>query len=340
MLTAVLVGCGAMSKAWLEATAKAGHLRIVGLVDVEVERARSRRQEFSLADAVVGADLADVLARTRPAMVFDVAVPQARLEVVSTSFAHGCHVLTEKPMAPSLADAREIIRLSREAGRLHAVVQNRRYLENVRRIRRFVDSGVLGKPTSVHCDFFIAPHFGGFREEMDHVLLVDMAIHTFDAARFMIDAEARNVFCKEWEPAGSWYRQGSSAFAVFQMSNGAVFSYRGSWCAKGLKTSWESAWRIVCERGSLTWDGFDTILAEAESGARDGLFDIMNTVPVPAYDGRDAVGGHLGIIKEFISAVSEGRPPETRGDDNIKSLAMVFGAIESSTSGRTIEIRV
>jgi len=340
MPTAVLAGCGAMSKTWLEAVAKIDQLQIVGLVDVDIERTRGRAKEFSLDGAVVGTDLSSVLGQTKPTMVFDVALPQVRLELVRTAFSHGCHVLTEKPMAASLADAREIISLSRAAKRLHAVVQNRRYLANARRIRRFLDTGALGKPTSIHCDFFIAPHFGGFREDMDHVLLVDMAIHTFDSARYIINAEAVNAFCKEWEPPKSWYRHGSSALAVFDMSNGAIFTYRGSWSAKGFKTSWESAWRIVCERGTLTWDGYDDVKAEVDSGKRDGLFDVMAPVFVPPHDPRDAVGGHLGIIQDFIRAINDGTEPETRGNDNIKSLAMVFGAVESSETGQSVKIGV
>ena len=340
MPTAVLAGCGAMSKAWLEAVAKIDQVEIVGLVDVDIERARGRAEEFSLEGAVVGAELSSVLAQTKPTMVFDVALPQVRLNLVRTALSHGCHVLTEKPMAASLTDAREIIGLSHAAKRLHAVVQNRRYLANARRIRRFLDTGALGKPTSIHCDFFIAPHFGGFREDMDHVLLVDMAIHTFDSARYIINAEAANVFCKEWEPPKSWYRHGSSALAVFGMSNGAIFTYRGSWSAKGFKTSWESTWRIVCERGTLTWDGYDDVKAEVDSGKRDGLFDVMAPVAVPPLDPRDAVGGHLGIIQDFIRAIKDGTEPETKGSDNIKSLAMVFGAVESSETGRSVKIVV
>lgn len=338
MLSAVLAGCGAMSKAWLEVAAKVDQLSIAGLVDIDIERATSRAKEFGLNAAVVGTDLDEVLSKTKPTMVFDVALPQVRLDLARVAFSHGCHVLTEKPMAANLADAKEIIRLSREAERLHAVAQNRRYLANVRRIRRFLDRGTLGKPTSVHCDFFIAPHFGGFREEMDHVLLVDMAIHTLDAARYMINAEPAMVFCKEWEPSGTWYRSGSSALAIFTMSNGTVFTYRGSWSAKGFRTSWESNWRIVCERGSLIWDGFDELKAEVDSGRRDGLFDLMTSVEVPALDERDSVGGHLGVIRDFIAAIESGKEPETRGSDNIKSLAMVFGAIESSATGRVVEI--
>ena len=39
------------------------------------------------------------------------------------------------------------------------------------------------------------------------------------------------------------------------MGDGVIFNYRGSWCADGARTSWEAAWRIVGERGSLVWDG-------------------------------------------------------------------------------------
>jgi len=258
MLTAVLAGCGAMSSVWLETIQKIEGLKLVGLVDVDRDRAQHCAQRFNLPNVVVGTSLNYALASTKPNMVFDVAVPQARRELVTTAFEHGCDVLTEKPMASSLEDARALVAAARANGRIHAVVQNRRYLANVRRIRRFLDLQVLGKPTSIHCDFFLAPHFGGFREKMDHVLLVDMAIHTFDAARYMASAAPESVYCVEWEPVNSWYQAGSSAAALFKLEGGIVFNYRGSWCANGFKTSWESNWRIVCEHGTLDLPRFDS----------------------------------------------------------------------------------
>jgi predicted dehydrogenase len=169
---------------------------------------------------------------------------------------------------------------------------------------------------------------------------LDMAIHTFDAARFIANAEARSVFCREWEPAGSWYKNGSSALAVFSLTRDVTFTYRGSWCAQGFKTSWESQWRIICERGTLVWDGFDGIQAEVATGQRDGLFDVMAPIDIPALDPRDRIGGHVGVIEDFMRAVTDGNAPETSGSDNIKSLAMVFGAIESAKSGHTVKIAV
>ena len=50
---------------------------------------------------------------------------------------------------------------------------------------------------------------------MPHVLLLEMAIHTFDAARLILGADPVSVYCKEWNPPGSWYKQNASAVAIF-----------------------------------------------------------------------------------------------------------------------------
>jgi predicted dehydrogenase len=269
-LKAALIGCGAMSRAWLQAAAKIPDLRIVGLADLDVERAKGRAAEFALEDAVIAADIHALVADSQPDLIFDVVVSSARHDVVSAGLAAGCHVLSEKPMAETLTDARDLVERAKATGRIHAVVQNRRYLAGVRRIARALRSDAIGALTSVHADFFLAPHFGGFREEMDHVLLLDMAIHGFDALRCMTGLTAAGVYCREWNPPHSWYRQGSSAAAIFELENGAVFVYRGSWCAQGLGTSWECAWRFVGAKGTLTWDGACRFTLESETGADSG----------------------------------------------------------------------
>ena len=343
MLRAVLVGCGLMSRAWLEALRTVDGVAIVGLVDIDVSRAEGRAAEFGLDDVVVGSDAAAVIDAVKPDIVFDVVVPDARHGLALTALGRGCHVLTEKPMADSLAHAEDIVVAARNAGRLHAVVQNRRYHPGIRRIRRFIESGAIGDLTSVHCDFFIAPHFGGFREEMEHVLLLDMAIHTFDAARFMIGGAPTAVWCHEWEPANSWYRQGSSAFALFEFEGGVRFDYRGSWCAEGLRTSWESTWRFIGTGGSLAWDGHDDFRAErvTDQPVPDAPFlRVAESVLVPPLSEADRVGGHAGVIRDFVAAVEGGGHPETAGEDNIRSLAMVFGAIESARCGQRVPIRI
>lgn len=337
-LKAVLVGCGAMSQAWLDAAAQIDGLHIAGLADLDVQRAHEAASRHRLEGATVASSLGELLERLQPEVVFDLVVPAARHTVVSQALAAGCHVLSEKPMAETLEQARDLVERAEAAGRLHAVVQNRRYLTSVRRIAAAVASGVLGEITSVHADFFLAPHFGGFRDEMDHVLLMDMAIHAFDALRCMTGLPARNVYCREWDPKNSWYHQGSSAMALFELGNGALFTYRGSWCAAGMATSWECAWRFVGTRGTLTWDGHDQLRAEVTTAQRSGLFDDVVPVALENIEPVGRIGGHLGVLQDFIAAVRGGKAPETRGADNIHSLAMSLAAIASARAGRRVDI--
>ena len=334
---ALLVGCGGISRTWLKAIGDMDDVEIVGLVDLFEDIAVSRADEFGLDKALVAADLGQALARTRPEVVFNCTVPEAHLEVTLEALAHGCHVLGEKPLADSMAHARQMVSAAERAGRLFAVIQNRRYDANIRRLRRLVASCAVGPLTTVNCDFYIGAHFGGFRDHMDHVLLLDMAIHTFDAARLISAADPVSVYCREWNPSGSWYDHDASAVAVFEMSDGLVFTYRGSWCSEGLNTTWESDWRLIGQRGSVLWDGAEGI--EAEVVAKTGtFFSEMIPLEVPEAQESDMVGGHAGVIRDFVRAVRTGDVPETICTDNIKSLAMVLGAIESAERGQPVTI--
>ena len=342
-IRAVIVGCGSMAKGWIKALQNAPELKdaveIVGLVDLNLAAAKSLHSEFALSNAVIGTNLETVLRDTKPNLLFDITVPTARLKCVLTGLAHGCHVLTEKPMAESLDDARKMIAAAEAAGRVYAVVQNRRYIEGIRRIRQTIESGVLGKLTALHADFFIGAHFGGFREQMQNVLLLDMSIHTLDAARFIAGTDPVAVYAQESNPVGSWFAHGACANAIFEFSDDVIFTYRGSWVAEGAHTSWESTWRIIGTNGTLLWDGADKFEAHIIAD-NSGFHRPLRDVVVPPASHPSQTHGHASVIAEFLKAVETGNAPETAGNDNIKSLAMVLAAIESGHTQQRIKIAI
>jgi predicted dehydrogenase len=335
-LKIVVVGCGGISNLWFKALQSAADTRIVGVVDIAEAAAAKKKDEYQLTDARVGTDVPAMLRETQPDIVFDCTVPEARESVVLAALQHGAHVLSEKPMAASMAQARHLIEASARAQRLFAVMQNRRYDPRIRALRAFLNSGALGGVTTVNCDFYLGPHFGGFRDKMPHVLLLDMAIHSFDQARLISGADPVAVYCHEWNPRGSWYERDASAIAVFEMSNGLVYTYRGSWCAEGRNTTWECDWRILGSRGSVTWDGADAFHAEVIAGD-EGFTRTQQklTVPVPEQTVPFA-SLHARCIHDFLDCVRTGRRPETVCTENVKSLAMVFGAIQSAESKQRI----
>ena len=334
----VMAGCGGISGAWLTALKDISGVEMAGLMDIRVEAAQKRKDEFQLAGAVVGDDLAAMLKTLKPDVVFDCTLPEIHYATTLLALKQGCHVLGEKPLADSVEHAKKMVAAAKKARRVYAVMQNRRYQKEIRAYNELLTHGKLGALTTLNCDFYIGAHFGGFRDKMKHVLLLDMAIHTFDAARFISGADPVSVFCKEWNPKGSWYAHDASAMAVFEMSNGIVYNYRGSWCSEGLNTTWECDWRAICTRGSVTWNGGEVFRA-ARAIKTDGFFSKYEDLAVKVSP-KAPQGGHKGCIADFFDCLRKGRTPETVCSDNIKSLAMVFGAIESAETGKPVKIRV
>ena len=128
-----------------------------------------------------------------------------------------------------------------------------------------------------------------------------------------------------------------TAVAIFEMTDGIVFTYRGSWCCEGRNTSWESTWRIIGDRGCVTWNGEARFEAERVKTS-GGFRSDVEALTLPAAEHELRTGGHEGNIREFVECVLHGGQPETVGTDNIHSLAMVFGAMQSADSGGKVSI--
>jgi predicted dehydrogenase len=336
-LQAIMVGCGSMSSEWIRSAKELG-VQITSLVDVNPEAARKQAAAFQL-EALIFDNLSEAIERSPAQLLFDCTIPAAHVEVDLEGLSHGLHVLEEKPLAPNLPSAKQLMELAQKNGLAHVVVQNRRFNAGIRKVRRLLDQAFIGDLTSVNVDFFVPAHFGGFREKMDHVLLTDMAIHPFDAVRFITRANAQTVYCEEWNPKGSWWQHGAAANAIFRMDGGIRFSFRGSWCAEGLRTSWDGVWRITGTKGTILWDGLDDIRGEYVK-VPEGFFYEQQSLHVIAESDPAETRGHFSVMAQFLRQVTEGIPAETRSADNIHSLGMVLAAIESSNAGSVVPVRV
>jgi predicted dehydrogenase len=331
---AIIVGAGGFSREWGKLLLAHPDVEIAGWVSRRRESVEDAAAALGLRDIVIETDLALAIARARPDFVIDVTPPEAHHDVTLAALGAGIAVLGEKPMAASLAQARAMVAASERAGKLYMVSQSRRYDAGLRALRQLVVDHV-GPLGMLNSDFFIGAHFAGFRDAMPSPLLLDMAIHTFDAARFLSQADPVAVYCEEFNPAWSWYAGNASATAIFEMSNGLRYTYRGSWCSEGLHTSWGSAWRAVGPRGSAVWDGHGAPQAEVVRGPGGFHSQQERVAPNAA---KEAPSGIAGALADFLHALDTGSAPMGECHDNIKSLAMVFGALESAAKRERIAI--
>lgn len=332
-MRALLVGAGGMGKAWGRNLAANPDVEIAGWLDVREGAAEAAGKELELDIPYYGTLVEQALKDVQPDFLVDVTTPSAHHDVTLAALAAGVPVLGEKPMASTMAEAREMVRASEEAGKLYMVSQSRRYNAQGHAYRTLINEK-LGTLGILDVDFYIGAHFGGFRDEMDNVLLLDMAIHTFDAARFISVADPVAVYAQEFNPQWSWYQGNASATALFEMSDGLRFTYRGSWCAEGLPTSWEGDWRAVGEGGTAIWAGDKTPFADVVTG-KEGFQRTCERVEahVPGI-----ASGIVGSLAEFLAALKTGGKPNGECHDNIWSLAMVFAAIESAKRGEKVWI--
>lgn len=335
-LRALLVGAGGMGRAWAKNLAANGDVEIAGWIDIRPGAAQQAAEELQLQVGATGDDLERALAEIRPDFLVDVTIPEAHHDVTLMALAAGIPVIGEKPMADSMERARAMVAASERAGKLYMVSQSRRYDARIHAYRALIEQ-YIGPLGILNSDFYIGAHFGGFRDQMQHVLLLDMAIHTLDAARYISGADPLSVYCDEYNPPWSWYQHGSSATAIFQMTGGLRYTYRGSWCAEGRHTSWESEWRAVGPHGTATWDGNGPAVADVVTAA-DGFMSTTQTHT--AQVAENVPMGIAGSLRDFVNALTTGATPMGECHDNIKSLAMVFGAIESAATGRPVTIEV
>ncbi|AGZ43737.1 Gfo/Idh/MocA family protein [Actinoplanes friuliensis] len=312
MTRVVLVGAGAMGRAWLSAIAENPGVELAGVVDLDLDAARRAAPGLP-----TGTDVVSVAARAGADAVINVTVPAAHHAVTTAALFAGFPVLGEKPVADTVARALSLTAAAEAGGRLFMVSQSRRWNPQLFTLRDMTAG--LGPIATVGTEFFRAPHFGGFREEMAQPLLVDMAIHAFDSARFLLGADPVQVSCQTWNPSWSWFAGDACAAAVFEMTGGARYVYHGSWCAPGPESSWNGSWRVVGQEGTALWDGDHDPVGPS----------------VPAVEAPSGIAGALSV---FVEALRTGETPMGEVHGNVLSLAMVEAAVRSSAEGRPVMI--
>lgn len=326
-LRVILSGCGGMSRIWLQYLTKRRDVTLVALVDPIKAHATTRAREYAPQVRIFD-DIRIALNSCSADLVCDVSVPEAHARTAKIALESGCHVFTEKPITATMEEARINSEIASRQDRHYAVMQNRRHLPYVRAIRDVLIADKLGKLGIVNADFYRDPQFeGDFRREMESPLILDMAIHHFDQMRCMTGTDAISVICHEFNPEWSWYRYGAGATAVFEMTGKVVFTYTGCWCASGALTPWTGSWRLIGERGSLTWDG-----------QKAPILHLRDEDPQQISAAHSKPTEHAGCLDEMFASLIAGHESETSYTDNIKTLAMCHAAISSAQAGSRILI--
>jgi predicted dehydrogenase len=282
---------------------------------------------FTDLSAALDADGAD--------MALVVVPPAAHRPVATACLSAGLPVLVEKPLAGRWEDCLALTEIADRAGRELAVSQNYRYRPVIETARRVLASGRLGAIGQAQVEFRLHYDFRGtFREQMEHPLILDMAVHHFDLIRWVTGLEAASVAAHTWNPPWSQFAGDASAVCLFTMENGARITYTASWHPRGQVTDWNCVWRIEAERGYLVLDRDVIRVYEGDDPHVPGTPDQEEVVPLVAMPRSD----QAAVLTDFADAVRSGRPAPTTARDNLRSIEMVFAAVQAATAGAAVAL--
>lgn len=308
-----------MGRRWADVIGSHGDADLVGVADLD----QAAAEAVAGPGVAAGTDLLTLARATEADAVVDATAPEAHHTITRTALFAGLDVLGEKPLTPTLAQALPLVAAAEVTGRRFVVSQSRRYNPHAFGLREITRA--LRPAGTLTTDLFKAPRFGGFRDQMPQPLLVDMAIHQFDLARFVLDADPVTVHADSYNPSWSWYHGHACAVAIFEMTGNTRYVFNGSWCAPGLETSWNGAWRLSAQHGSAIWDGDNNPILETPQ-------------PVTIAETTDPGHGITGSFAAFVAGLRDGTPIMCEAADNVLSLAMVEAAIQATEIGAQVTI--
>lgn len=249
-----------------------------------------------------------------------------------TALEAGLAVLVEKPLAMHLADCVKVVDAARRASKPVMVAQNYRYRRCEQAMQGLIREGKLGAITHISCiDRRAEPAGDNYRLGMDYVQMMDVGVHHFDSLRAMLGVNPVRVLAKCTQDPWSGYSHGSTTEAFFDLESDLRVHYFGSLTAN----RYEHELRIEGEHGALRMDA--QRVWWRKRGARFFL-----PVRMPKVQPGDAMRyprmGTASLLDQLHAAVHDGATPETHGEDNLWSFAMVEGAMMSDRDGRVIDI--
>lgn len=318
-------GVGHMGGGWINTVQRSEDFELVGLVDVDTRRMAERQAEFGLEELPTYVSIDKALSETKADGFICVASPEAHAPLCIAAVEAGLHVLCEKPLATTMTEARAIVDAAEKAGVSIMVAQGRRHTAVSYTLRRVVADAPYGQPGQVFVSFRHHFHRDSFRDTMEHPLLVDMANHHFDLIRFVLGRDPASTWATSWNTGWSRFEGDSSAVVVFAFDSGLRIVYDATWSTIDVaKTSNQCDWRIECEGGVIA--AVDDIVYGAEIG--DELTPVAMEEP--------QFGGTRKLLQEFHDTIQSGSEAGTSGKDNLKTLAMVFAAVEAANTGNKV----
>ncbi len=326
-------------------------VEVVAIADPIPDRLAALQAEHNIPDTY--ADYADMVKRD-DIDIISVATPNyLHAPVAIAAMQNGKHVLTEKPLSRTVAEAEAMVATAIQHDRVLRVVYSQRRHEDVETLKAYIDEGHLGRIYHAKASWMRRqgiPGMGGWfttRELSGGGPLIDLGVHVLDMALTLM-GEPEPVSVSGAVYAEHGYR-GRGSRSVNNKTGG-----NGQYDVEDLATAFvrfaggstlhlEASWHVFGRQA----DDFGVVLYGTEGGAqidirrynREGSLTIFTDVVGKPAEVQPVVkpgGGHFAVIEEFVEIVRSGEWDAYRGQEGLTRQRILEACYESAADGREV----
>jgi UDP-N-acetylglucosamine 3-dehydrogenase len=331
MTRVAVVGTGVMGKNHVRVYQEMPEVELVAIVD---QNLAAVEQVSRIYNVPVYTDYCQMVRRERPDGV-TVAVPtQAHYVVVKQLLEAGCHVLVEKPIATTLAEAEELIQTAERTERVLMVGHVERFNPAILELKRRLDRHEIGRVFQIH-----ARRLGPYPARIQDVgVIMDLATHDLDIMRYLIGSDVRRVFAETGRELHSYCED--LFVGTLRFANGTVGLLEINWLTPTkIRELYVTGDRGMFRVNYLTQDlcffenaetnGHDWSALSLLRGVSEGSmtqYAIQKKEPLRAE------------LEAFIAQVQGKGALIVNGHDAKATLKLVMALIESALNGGAIEV--
>lgn len=250
-----IIGCGGIAnQKHLPSIQRHGGIEIIGFCDIIQERAEKAKKEYGSSESKVYTDYKELLKDDSIQAVY-VLTPNRSHSFITIDALHaGKHVMCEKPMAKTTAEAEKMVQAAKETGKILTIGYQNRYRPDSTFMKRTCESGELGEIYYAKAHAIrrrAVPTWGVFLNEYEQGggPLIDIGTHALDLTLWMMNNyEPESVMGQTFKKLGDQTETGNawgdwdkdqftvedSAFGFIRMKNGAVINLEASWALNTL----------------------------------------------------------------------------------------------------------
>jgi myo-inositol 2-dehydrogenase/D-chiro-inositol 1-dehydrogenase len=326
-----LIGAGRIGKVHAEnLVRRVPGARLLVVADLFEDAARQCARQFNIPDATT--DYKALLADPEIEAVVICSATDTHAKIIEEAAQAGKHIFCEKPIALSLAVIDRALVAVERAGVKLQIGFNRRFDANYRRVRQAIEQGEIGQPALLHIiSRDPAPPPLEYVKVSGGIFL-DMTIHDFDMARFLIGSEVEEVFTSAGvmiDPAIGEAGDVDTALVVLKFSNGVIGTIDNS---RKAPYGYDQRVEVLGSAGAIRTDNNypnTVVLSDSRSVRRD--------LPLNFFMER-YTESFATEMQAFVDAVINNKPVPVSGKDGRVPVLMGLAARKSYDENRPVRL--